>query len=269
MSILTKPALIKKGYTYTFSISKTELLSHPMVDGHDYFNNSENWKEVTIQYRSVNQIETVCFHMLNGEPQSGTFKLSSFARSGFIFAALTIHDYDGGFLILKRSDFDPETQFDLDSPDSDIILSQFYLNDGRIESLYGDDSTSKIGQSFQIESEVEVGEVQVMARNIKGATGTIGAKIYNSSTHELIAISPTVFDTSSLTGSFTKFSFAFQQVLVSGSYYFIISPTEALTESVEFSGNSSNMYSGGSLFASDKWWPQYDLGFAIYRFIPL
>lgn len=114
MAILTKPQNIQKGVQATFSLSKQELLQLPMVSGDDYFSDSGNWFRVNVVFKSSTgrQYETVEFDATQSTP-TGKFLVSPKAKSTFQVLSVEILDFDGGVLVIPRSelntsDFDVE-----------------------------------------------------------------------------------------------------------------------------------------------------------------
>lgn len=103
MAIITKPS-IAKGQAATFTLSKSELLQHPMVVADSYFSDSSNWYRVNAVYKSSpgSQYEIVEFDASLTNP-FGSFSVSSQARDLFQIQKLVILDFDGGFLEIPRS----------------------------------------------------------------------------------------------------------------------------------------------------------------------
>ena len=114
MSILVKPQTITKGVEATFSLSKSELLSHPSVASDPYFSDSLNWNRINIVFKSSEggQYEIVEFDAQQSTP-AGKFLISEKARSLFEVLNVEILDFDGGFLKIPRSELNA-SEFDID-----------------------------------------------------------------------------------------------------------------------------------------------------------
>lgn len=112
MAIITKPS-IAKGQAATFTLSKSELLQHPMVVADSYFSDSANWYRVNAVYKSSpgSQYEIVEFDASLATP-TGSFLVSNQARDLFQIQKLVILDFDGGFLEIPRSEL-VSSQFDI------------------------------------------------------------------------------------------------------------------------------------------------------------
>jgi hypothetical protein len=112
MSIITKPN-VSKGISAQFSLNKSELLQHPLVESDEYFSNSLNWCRVNVIYKSSegSQYEIVEFDASQTIP-SGSFLVSEKARDEFQVVKVKILDFDGGFLEIPRSQLDSE-DFDI------------------------------------------------------------------------------------------------------------------------------------------------------------
>jgi hypothetical protein len=112
MSIITKPSILK-GVSAQFSLNKSELLQHPLVESDPYFSNSMNWYRVNIVYKSSegSQYEIVEFDASQTTPV-GSFLVSEKARDEFQVLKVKILDFDGGFLEIPRNQLDSE-DFDL------------------------------------------------------------------------------------------------------------------------------------------------------------
>jgi hypothetical protein len=104
MAILTKPSVVK-GQTATFSLSKADLLQHPMVVADSYFSDPDNWYRVNVVYKSSpgSQYEIVEFDASAITP-TGSFLVSTQARDLFLLQKLVILDFDGGFFEIPRSE---------------------------------------------------------------------------------------------------------------------------------------------------------------------
>jgi hypothetical protein len=113
MSIITKPQSVQKGTPATFSLSKINLASHPLVAADDYFNNAQNWSKIIITYKSSigSQYELVEFDATLPILE-GIFLASDKARDSFEVQHIEIVDFDGGIFTINRADL-IATDFDL------------------------------------------------------------------------------------------------------------------------------------------------------------
>jgi len=112
MSIITKPN-VSKGISAQFSLNKSELLQHPLVESDPYFSNSINWSRINVIYKSSegSQYEIVEFDASQTTPV-GSFLVSEKARNEFQVIKVKILDFDGGFLEIPRDQLDSE-EFDI------------------------------------------------------------------------------------------------------------------------------------------------------------
>lgn len=103
MSIITKPS-ITKGVSAQFTLSKSELLQHPLIQADNYFSNPLNWYRVNVVYKSSegSQYEIVEFDGTQSNPV-GNFLISEKARDVFQVLKIKVLDFDGGFLEIPRS----------------------------------------------------------------------------------------------------------------------------------------------------------------------
>ena len=139
MSILTKPA-VQKGVAATFSISKTELLAHPLVSADSYFSDSGNWYRINVVYKSLvgSQYEIVEFDASPAVP-TGTFLISSKARDQFLVQKVQISDFDGGFLEISRANL-TASEWDVDLSTTPATFLRDFSNPSSIlayESMTG------------------------------------------------------------------------------------------------------------------------------------
>jgi len=113
MSIITKPQTIQKGAPATFTLSKVNLATHPLIVADDYFNNAQNWSKIIITYKSTvgSQYELVEFDATSPVLE-GVFLASDKARDSFEVQHIEIVDFDGGIFTINRADL-TVTDFDL------------------------------------------------------------------------------------------------------------------------------------------------------------
>ena len=107
MPIIIRPT-VTKGIATTLTLDKDILAALGLVVTDPYYADQSNWKSVSLLYTSANdeQNTTVMFDCTQaGNLASGRFKVSHKARgSKFFIAIIRIIDFDGGSLIIKRSD---------------------------------------------------------------------------------------------------------------------------------------------------------------------
>lgn len=131
MAIISKPQIIYKGTSVTFTLFKANLKSNHVVSANSRFTDSSNWKDIYINYKSSigNQRVNVNFDATTNF-QYGTFTVSERARSRFIVESITIVDLDGEILKVPRSDLNTAT-FDIDLySDSESEEFVLLLEDG-------------------------------------------------------------------------------------------------------------------------------------------
>lgn len=130
MAIISKPEIIYKGSSVTFTLFKANLKSNHVVSANSRFSDSTNWKEVYINYVSSegNQRVIVNFDTKDNF-QNGTFTVSTRARNAFIVDSITIVDLDGEVLKVLRSDLNTAT-FDIELSGSDSEEFVLLLEDG-------------------------------------------------------------------------------------------------------------------------------------------
>ena len=271
MPIITKPTEIFRGQKYTFVLSKPDVLAIPTVAAHDYFSDSANWNMICLFYRSSegNQVETVSFHMNNGNIEDGKFSLTSRSRTTFQFRRMTIYDFDGGYLDLSREDIPDVALFDigLDGESSGIykpIISNFSANSVVIANMMKDDSIAQVGQSFSLIEAKTVNGFQFKAFRQQGATGTIRASIQDNNGVEL-AISNNIINVATLATSMSTAIFDFDILLPAGDYTVIMSSIGSLSNTISFGGSTSNPFGSGQLYTEGAWWGGYDLDFGVYE----
>ena len=102
--MLTKNPVVK-GEPSTFTLTKATLVAHPSLAGDTFYQDTTNWKEVHLVYKSTvgNQPEVVKFTDLSGANPTGTFDVSEKARDAFEIQAILIYDFDGGYKFIPRS----------------------------------------------------------------------------------------------------------------------------------------------------------------------
>jgi hypothetical protein len=99
MAILIKPAKIDRDLLTEFTLNKQELAELAVVSEDSFFNDIDNWKSVSIFYRSDigSQNSIVKFDATKSEPKSN-FLATFNARDAFEVTKITIEDFDGGKL---------------------------------------------------------------------------------------------------------------------------------------------------------------------------
>jgi hypothetical protein len=113
MAIISKPQIVYKGVPASFTLFKTNLISHHIVSANPRFSDFSNWSKVNINYKSSqgNQVIIVEFNA-NDNFQFGQFIASERARTYFNVDSIVIVDLDGEILKVNRSDLNTAT-FDL------------------------------------------------------------------------------------------------------------------------------------------------------------
>jgi len=131
MAIISKPQIIYKGTSVTFTLFKANLKDNHIVSANSRFTDFSNWKDVYINYISSvgNQRVNVNFDATTNF-QYGTFAVSERARNSFIVESIIIVDLDGEILKIPRSDLNTVT-FDIDLySDSDSDEFVLLMEDG-------------------------------------------------------------------------------------------------------------------------------------------
>jgi hypothetical protein len=106
MNIITKP-LVEKGVQAQFTLNRTMLSSHPLIQSDLYFQNTDNWYRVNVIYKSSpgSQYEIVEFDATLNSP-IGKFLVSEKARDLFQVEKVVILDFDGGYLEIPRGELE-------------------------------------------------------------------------------------------------------------------------------------------------------------------
>ena len=272
MSILTKPSAIVKGIRYSFTLSKSELLNLSQISSDTYFSNPTNWHSISLNYKSSegNQVESVYFHIQNEQIQIGEYFSSLKSRSNFLFYSITIHDFDGGHISIKRSQVPNPESMDIVVLPSGLpnglfgYILNFHDDSVPISSLVSNDPISEIGQSFIINSSETIKLIQVKARRTNPLdSGSLVMKIYNKMTDALVATSSNNINVSTINDLDSQvLYFNFDINISFGYYYYKISITNgSIDHFIEFQGKTNNVLTGGSLYSSNQWWSDYDMDF--------
>ncbi len=114
MSIITKAGSPVKGSPTEFTLNKSDLALIPSVASDVYFSDLTNWKNVIVYYGSSvgNQKQILNFNAAGSSP-SFDFLVSSRARDVFEVQKIIIQDFDGGCIIVPRSELNT-SEFDVD-----------------------------------------------------------------------------------------------------------------------------------------------------------
>lgn len=131
MAIISKPQIIYKGTSVTFTLFKANLKDNHVVSANSRFTDFNNWKDVYINYvSSVGNQRVIVNFDASTNFQYGTFYASDRARDSFIVESITIVDFDGEILRISRSDLNTAT-FDIDLySDSESEEFVLLLEDG-------------------------------------------------------------------------------------------------------------------------------------------
>ena len=117
--VIVKPASFTKGANHTIKISRAAVQAIPKVATDPYFNNVSKWKSIEFHFygNPENEIEVVKFNGKVSEP-SGIFSVSTRSSNSFELSAITIHDFDGGALVIDKPDFPADSSliFDISFP---------------------------------------------------------------------------------------------------------------------------------------------------------
>lgn len=117
--VIVKPASFTKGANHTIKISRAAVQAISKVATDPYFNNVSKWKSIEFHFygNPENEIEVVKFNGKLSEP-SGIFSVSTKSSNNFELSAITIHDFDGGMLVIYKPDFpaDASLIFDISFP---------------------------------------------------------------------------------------------------------------------------------------------------------
>ena len=141
MAIISKPEIINKGTTVTFTMFKGNLINNSVVSSDEHFSNFDNWLKVNLTYQSTegNQVKTVSFDSSDGFYQ-GFFTSSSKVRDAFMIQSITIIDLDGEILKIDR-EFLNSLEFDIEfSVGEEAVLllddgAMFLLDSGEYLTL--------------------------------------------------------------------------------------------------------------------------------------
>jgi hypothetical protein len=271
MAILNKPSALEKGVEYTFNLIKADILSLASVSAHSYYGNPKNWKSLALTYKSTegSQYEAVTFHMDNSENiLPAIFYVSNKSRPELQLLELTIHDFDGGYLKVKRLDIPDVENHDISLSSNEesslfTYINNFNADAVKIGSLNSDDASPSIGQAFTMSDLKTVRKIQVRAKK-NGAENSINLqmKIYDRATKQLVATS-SLIPASDVGSSYSEISFLFDDQLPALSYYFLVVTDGSLSNTIDFLGKTSNSEAGGSLFASGSWYDGMDLDFKL------
>ncbi len=113
MAIITKPATINKGTSYSFTLDKAALALNSVVSSDSYFQSASTWKYVVVKYKSStrDQKEQVIFDASEVTP-AGEFKVSAYFDGDANVQEMLIKDFDGGSLVIPRASL-TEANFDI------------------------------------------------------------------------------------------------------------------------------------------------------------
>ena len=117
MPILTKPDIVTKGVPAIVTLDKDLLKALPIVDADAYWKDTSNWQTIVVSFKNdEGQPEAI---RMDASNPTGSFLASSTARSEFKLKSITIKDFDGGKLKIKRPEL---TAFELDG-EFDMLYS--------------------------------------------------------------------------------------------------------------------------------------------------
>lgn len=104
MPLLTLPSSPAKGQSYSISLSKADLFALAAVTADSYFATQANVQTCVVEFNSSpgNQKVVLSFNLSQAEPSAG-FVTSLRARSSFLLERVILQDFDGGSLVIERS----------------------------------------------------------------------------------------------------------------------------------------------------------------------
>jgi hypothetical protein len=102
--LLTIPYAIK-GASTTITLSKSDLFALALVQADSYFSNAAHVRRAFFVYESSpgNQKEILKFDLSQSTPATSLL-VSEHARDVFLLAKIILEDFDGGSLVINRSD---------------------------------------------------------------------------------------------------------------------------------------------------------------------
>lgn len=103
MALFTIPA-VSKGTAAVIQLDKTELFALTPVIADAYFAVQANVDKVIVEFNSDpgNQKELLKFDMADAVPEA-SFQVSALARDSFLLERIILTDFDGGMLVIERS----------------------------------------------------------------------------------------------------------------------------------------------------------------------
>jgi len=157
MALLTIPS-ITKGTIATISLDKTELFALAAVAADDYFSVETNVKRCVVELNSDpgNQRKILQFNLSQSTP-TASILISLTGRDSFLLESLVLEDYDGGILVLSRSQLPSGLDISIGGggglPVSSGLYSWFNagslsLSNGASVTSWADESGSVGSQNF-------------------------------------------------------------------------------------------------------------------------
>jgi hypothetical protein len=122
LPILTKPS-VSRNQKAQFTLSKADLallISDPL------FQDTDNWSKIELSYGSstTNQRSIVVFDAQQ-DPIVSDFFISDKSQGDFLVKKITIHDFDGGYYVVKRDE--------LNTAEFDVVLDQILIALGLLD----------------------------------------------------------------------------------------------------------------------------------------
>lgn len=234
MPLLTIPS-IAKGTSATIELNKTNLFTLAAVAADAYFSDPANVKLCIVRFDSDpgNQSRTLQFDLSQATP-SASILLSARARSSFLLDRLTLVDYDGGTLVISRSQLPSGLDIAI-APTQDpstVFLAHFdgNLNDSSASALtpivIGTaplSVTGKIGQGIKITGNQDYSSVNGGSKYLEFQTtnqcdfGTGDFTIEGYVKHDSAEVSGTIASLDDIDGART-----FSLISHSGNAYFAV-----------------------------------------------
>jgi hypothetical protein len=267
--MITKSQNMTKGIKYPVYLSKEELHALPVIQDDSYFKNILNWKSVVITYKADTQLEAILFPVTSEEELLSEFHVSPYAQINFQMVRLTIYDFDGGHFDISRDDIPSPEDFDiiLEESSADYIeyISNYNEDAIPLATMVGGDPLAQVGQSFLMNSVENIKFIQVKAVRSVYEEAFLRAVIYDEQGTPVLSSSNTVEVNSIGITSMSDILFEFEGGIPSGMHFFMIELTNnsVLNGALSFGGKASNSTPQGRLYASGRWWENYDLDFKI------
>lgn len=251
MPILTK-APITKGTPAVFTLDKAALALLAPVVADSYFSDSAKWKHVSLTFKSStsNQNKVLLVDVSTSQT-TVDFKTSVGCDNIFQISNITLHDFDGGSLLLGRSVL-PFSLMDIDmTPTINVLLEQLVNNSAYFGAL---NRNNVVGQKFNYLSPLTITRIELPLKKsdgfpVSGPT-EYRVRIKKTSDNSILGVSTNSMIHSSLTSSFEFTGFDFSPVAITSDWYFEIYNFVDGDQQERFSvGLQRPVVDGGSFFS--------------------